>query len=132
MNIHLSLLKATIKFIGGGVVCKVIFMSRQVEIKALLYCVWVGILTIICKLKNHKNMYGSKHWKSELTQIIKKTECGAEYVLAVAMVCWVARCDIILSKPQLNHNSTQPEITLVGLDMKITLHTTSPTQPPTT
>ena len=29
-----------------------------------------------------------------------------------------------LSKPQLNHNSTQPNITLVGLDM--TLHTTPP------
>ena len=35
-----------------------------------------------------------------------------------------------LSKPQLNHNSNQHEITLVGLDMKMTLHTT-PT-PPTT
>ena len=28
-----------------------------------------------------------------------------------------------LSKPQLNHISTQPNITLVGLDMKMTLHT---------
>ena len=28
-----------------------------------------------------------------------------------------------LSKPQLNHNSTWPNITLVGLDMKMTLHT---------
>ena len=36
-----------------------------------------------------------------------------------------------LSKPQLNHNSTQPNITLDGLDMKMTLHT-HPTPPPTT
>ena len=35
-----------------------------------------------------------------------------------------------LSNPQLNHNSTQPNIILVGLDMKMTLHTTPP--PPTT
>ena len=35
---------------------------------------------------------------------------------------------IMLSKPQLNHNSTQPQpnITLVGLDTKMTLHSTTP------
>ena len=31
----------------------------------------------------------------------------------------------IFVKPQLNHNSTQPNITLVGLNMKMALHTTS-------
>ena len=38
----------------------------------------------------------------------------------------------ILSKPQLNHNSTQPQfnITLVGLDIKITLHTNPPAPNP--
>ena len=37
----------------------------------------------------------------------------------------------LLSNPQLNHNSAQPQhnITLVGLDMKMTLHATPP--PPT-
>ena len=36
---------------------------------------------------------------------------------------WI--CEI-LSKHQLNHNLTQPNITLVGLDVKMTLRTTSP------
>ena len=37
----------------------------------------------------------------------------------------------VLSKPQLNHNSTQPQpnMTLVGLDMKMTLQTTPPPHP---
>ena len=37
------------------------------------------------------------------------------------------------NKKQLNHNSTQPQpnITLVGLDMKMPLHTTPPTPPHT-
>ena len=36
-----------------------------------------------------------------------------------------------LSNPQLNHNSTQPQpnITLVGLDTEMNLHTTPPTHP---
>ena len=33
----------------------------------------------------------------------------------------------VLSKPQLNHSSTQPNITLVGIDTKMTLHTPHPT-----
>ena len=38
-----------------------------------------------------------------------------------------------LPNPQLNHNSTQPQpnITLVGLDTKMTLHTTPPPHHPT-
>ena len=35
----------------------------------------------------------------------------------------------ILSKPQLNHNSIQSYITLVGLVTKMTLHTTTTTTP---
>ena len=42
---------------------------------------------------------------------------------------------IQLSKPQLNHNSTQPNITKVGFDMKMTVHLhltpPSPAPPPT-
>ena len=34
----------------------------------------------------------------------------------------------LLSEPQLNHNLTQPIITLVWLDVKMTLETTPPTQ----
>ena len=39
--------------------------------------------------------------------------------------------EAILSKPQLNHNSTQPQpsISLVGIDTKMTLHTTPSHQP---
>ena len=33
----------------------------------------------------------------------------------------------ILSQPQLNHNSTQPNITKVGVDTKMTLHHHHPT-----
>ena len=33
----------------------------------------------------------------------------------------------VLLKPQLNHNLTQPNIALVGLDTKMTLQTTPPT-----
>ena len=29
---------------------------------------------------------------------------------------------VLLSQPQLNHNSTQPKITKVGFDTKMTLH----------
>ena len=37
-------------------------------------------------------------------------------------------CYFTLSKPQLNHNSTQPNITLVGLYTKMTLHPPHPQQ----
>ena len=41
---------------------------------------------------------------------------------------------ILLSQPQLNHNSTQPNITKVGFDTKMTLrhHHHHPPPPPTT
>ena len=42
-----------------------------------------------------------------------------------------AKLGLELSKPQLNHKSTQPNITLVGLDTKTTLHTTPPPTPHT-
>ena len=59
--------------------------------------------------------------------------------IAPKLLCWpivqnlIKRCkglalflQLIFSKPQLNYNSTQSNITLMGLDMKMTLHTTPP------
>ena len=45
------------------------------------------------------------------------------------MIC--AEFLALLSNPQINHNSTQPHpnITVVRLDLKMTLQTTPPTQP---
>ena len=43
----------------------------------------------------------------------------------------ISRSHILLSKPQINHSSTQPQpnITLVELDTNMTLHTTPPAHP---
>ena len=49
---------------------------------------------------------------------------AAQEVTLSLSVLWV-RMSPYLLKHQLNHNSTQPNITLVGLDMKMTLHPTT-------
>ena len=60
------------------------------------------------------------------------TIVGSPCTPVVALFKWYMThgLEIILSKPKLNHNSTQPYITLVGFDTKMTLH--HHPQPPTT
>ena len=68
-------------------------------------------------------------------QLVTRTGCvfptRVNYIWYRIFVTW---CLIpsLLSKPQLNYNSTQPQfnITLVLLDKKMTLHTTPPTHYP--
>ena len=69
--------------------------------------------------RNVKGKTQSARWR------IRRSQSGKTVpTRSVQKVC-INRV-IKLSKPQLNHNSTQPNVTLVGLDMKIILYTTPP------
>ena len=67
------------------------------------------------------------NWKSSWHFLAKSEFSGFFFSIALTFNGTLSR-SYKLSKPQLSHNSTQPQfnITLVGLDTKMTLHTTPP------
>ena len=117
----------------------------------LNFSVWTLTLTLTCcsprtsfrslKIKDKLSNINAITWSllillsSWYLQLVTWTGCvfptRVNYIWYRIFVTW---CLIpsLLSKPQLNYNSTQPQfnITLVVLDKKMTFHTTPPTHYP--
>ena len=80
----------------------------------------------------HQQLCSGIRWLMRLIiQNRFQTDFWSSKKLTFSNMAWVGDAEVFmfwrkLSKPQLNHNSTQPNITSVGLDTKMTLHTTPP------